>query len=71
MNFNMKMKNLVKTVLLASYSYTLLFIISLFIPITNILNVLREGIGYILIIGLALYFSKTYKNYENDETSIW
>ena len=67
----MKMKNLIKSVSLASYSYTILFIISLFIPITNILNTLREGIGYILIIGLALYFSKTYKNYENDETSIW
>lgn len=67
----MKMKNLIKTVSLASYSYALLFIISLFIPVTNILNVLREGIGYVLIIGLALYFSKTYKNYENDETSIW
>lgn len=67
----MKMKNLIKSVSLASYSYAILFIISLFIPITNILNTLREGIGYILIIGLALYFSKTYKNYENDETSIW
>lgn len=72
MNFNnMKIKNLIKSVLVASYSYSILFIISLFIPVTNILNTLREGIGYVLIIGLALYFSKTYKNYENDETSIW
>lgn len=67
----MKMKNLVKTVLVLLYSDVLLSVICLFLPSTNILNVLEKGVESFLLTGLLLFFIKVYKNYENDETSIW
>ncbi len=67
----MKMKNLIKSVLVLAYSNILLYVICLFLPSTNILNVLKEGVDLFLYISLCVYFVKTCKNYENDETSIW
>ena len=67
----MKMKNLVKATKALLWVNAILFIITLFLPTTSIYSVLQEGINVFLFISTLLFFVITYKNYENDETSIW